>query len=452
MASKATADLPLRGAYWSLAALCAMNLLNYIDRYILAAVVKPIQDDLVIHEDALAGLLATAFIVSYSLFSPFMGWLGDRVTRKYLLAAGVGLWSLATYGSGLAGRLGLSEIVIPLYGPVPGPFVELLLARSIMGIGEATYAILAPSLIADLFPKSRRNAAMAAFYVAIPIGAAMGYGLGGLMRWLYGWQMAFFVVGVPGFAVALAALWLREPQRGASEPEEEKAAARQEPLPLLQVYAALARNRSYIFNVLGMALFTFALGGLQYWAPKFFESVRGMDQFVANLGLGGVVAISGIVGTFLGGWLGDRLGPWLGSTIPPRRGGGYFWLSGLTMLAAMPFFALALLATHPVLIFSAMLVGLTFSFVNAGPSNTILVNVTAPRIRATAVAVNIFFIHFLGDIPSPPMMGKVTDLSGSLFWGLAITVPCVALSGLFFCLGAPHLREDEEAVVRGKNL
>jgi MFS family permease len=261
---------------------------------------------------------------------------------------------------------------------VPGPFIELLLARSIMGIGEATYAILAPSLIADLFPKSRRNAAMAAFYVAIPIGAAMGYGLGGLMQWLYGWRMAFFVVGVPGFAVALAALWLREPQRGASEPEEEKAAAQQEPLPLLQVYAALARNRSYFFNVLGMALFTFALGGLQYWAPKFFESVRGMDQLVANLGLGGVVAISGIVGTFLGGWLGDRLGPWLGRTIPPRRGGGYFWLSGLTMLAAMPFFALTLLASHPVLIFSAMLVGLTLSFINAGPSNTILVNVTAP--------------------------------------------------------------------------
>lgn len=452
MGNGAKADLPIRGAYWSLAALCAMNLLNYIDRYILAAVVEPVQDDLGIHEDALAGLLATAFIVSYSLFSPLMGWLGDRVTRKYLLAAGVGVWSLATYASGLAGRLGMPDLRMPFYGQVPGPFWDLLLARGIMGVGEATYAILAPSLIADLFPKSRRNAAMAAFYVAIPIGAAMGYGLGGVIESLYGWRMAFFVVGAPGLAVALAALWLREPRRGAAEPEEEAAAARQEPLPLLQVYGSLARNRSFIFNVLGMAMFTFALGGLQYWAPKFFHMVRGIELRTANLGLAGVVGISGIVGTALGGWLGDRVGAWLGQVLPPRRGGGYFWFSGLTMLAAVPFYALTLIAVHPVLIFGCMLLALTLTFVNAGPSNTILVNVTAPRIRATAVAVNIFFIHFLGDIPSPPLMGKVSDATGSLFWGLAITIPCVAASGLFFCLGAPHLRADEEAVFHGKQI
>lgn len=440
---------PAPYAYWSLAALCAMNLLNYIDRFILAAVMAPVQDDLGVGDrDALGGVLVTAFIVSYSLFSPLMGWLGDRVTRKYLLAAGVGLWSLATFASGLAGKLGLGPVHLPVYGLVPGAYWEMLLARSVMGVGEATYAILAPSLIADLFPKARRNMAMAVFYVAIPLGAGLGYGIGGVVAAHWGWRMAFFVVGLPGLAVALAALLLREPRRGGSEPEELLAAAC-EPAHRSpwQAYAALARNRSYVYNLLGMALFTFALGGLQAWAPKFFHKVRGMELQEANLWLGGVVLVSGLFGTALGGVLGDLLGPWLGRSLPPRRGGGYFWLSGLTMLAAVPFFLLVLRLQVPVWIFSSMLLGLILAFVNYGPTNTIIVNVTVPNMRATAVAVNILAIHVLGDIPSPPLMGWVSDVTGSLFWGLAITVPAVLASGVFFCLGAPHLRADEEAAL-----
>src|SRR5262249_33978221 len=252
-------------------------------------------------------------------------------------------------------------------------------------------------------PKSRRNSAIAIFYVAIPVGAAMGYGLGGLIHDLYGWRMAFFVVGLPGLVVALAALTLREPPRGAAEKHTAGTQLDQEALPLLQAYGRLARTRSYVFTVLGLAAFTFALGGLQAFAPKFFNEVRAMSLTSANLGLSAVVCISGILGTALGGWLGDRVGPWLGRWLPPWRGGGYAWLSGLTMLAAVPFFAGEIVLTQPVLIFSCMLIGLTLAFINQGPANTILINVTAPRLRATAVAVSIFFLHFLGDIPSPPL-------------------------------------------------
>jgi MFS family permease len=424
-----------------------MNLLNYIDRYILAAVLGPVEADFGI-KDTLGGVLMAAFVVSYSLFSPLMGWLGDRVTRKYLLAIGVGIWSLATFASGLAGRFGLPAMHVPFYGEARGPFWEMLLARSIMGVGEATYAILAPSLIADLFPQERRNRAIAAFYVAIPVGAAMGYGLGGLIHDWYGWRIAFFVVGLPGLVVALTALALREPPRGAAEPDPDDSVAGQEALPLLRAYRRLARTRSYVFTVLGLAAFTFALGGLQAFAPKFFNEVRDMSLKAANLGLSAVVCISGIVGTALGGWLGDRAGQWLGRRLPPWRGGGYAWLSGLTMLVAVPFFAGAILLTQPVLIFTCMLIGLTLAFINQGPANTILINVTAPRLRATAVAVSIFFLHFLGDIPSPPLMGWVSEQSGSLLPAMMITVPSVALSGVFFCLGAPFLRADEQEVTK----
>src|SRR5262245_1460841 len=166
---------PRRAAYLALAALFSMNLLNYIDRNILAAVIKPIQQtpgmDMT---DVEAGFLSTVFFVSYALFSPFMGWLGDRFTRKYLLAIGVGVWSLATFGAGLATT-----------------YSHLLLARSVMGIGEATYAVIAPTMIADLFAREQRNRALAMFYVAIPVGSALGYSIGGAVNAWKDWHWAF---------------------------------------------------------------------------------------------------------------------------------------------------------------------------------------------------------------------------------------------------------------------
>src|SRR5262245_63114319 len=139
-----------------------MNLLNYIDRFILAAVLGPIKDSLQLAEreggwlgDTVAGAFGSVFYVSYALFSPVVGWLGDRVPRKRLLAAGVGVWSVATFATGMCTS-----------------FEQMLIARGVLGIGEATYAILAPTLIADLFHRERRNAALTFFYLAVPFGAA----------------------------------------------------------------------------------------------------------------------------------------------------------------------------------------------------------------------------------------------------------------------------------------
>jgi MFS family permease len=409
-----------RAAYLALAALFAMNLLNYIDRFILAAVLEPVGTDLQLDE-VQQGFLSTIFLVVYSAFSPVMGWLGDRWPRKYLLAAGVGVWSVATFGTGLAGSYG-----------------HLILARSVLGIGEATYATLAPALISDLFPRDRRNRALTIFYVAIPLGAALGYGLGGLLHDLVGWRKAFGFVGLPGLAVALSALAIREPRRGATEEAGDHTAA----LPLSwKVYARLARNRSFVYNTLGAAMSAFALGGLQWWTPKFFETSRGMTNAGANSGLGVSVLIGGLVGTPLGGLLADRL--------LARVRGAYFWLSGVTTLFSIPFIVVALAALWPWLIWPAIVAGMVLALMNYGPSNAITANVTPPNIRAAAYAVNLFFIHWLGDIPSPLLIGAVASIPGSsLFLGLGLTIPALALSGLFFCLGASHLEADQEAVLQ----
>jgi MFS transporter, Spinster family, sphingosine-1-phosphate transporter len=415
-------SVSMRVAYWSLAALFAMNLLNYIDRFILAAVLKTVQSpDELNFGDLKAGLLSTIFFVSYALFSPVMGWLGDRMTRRYLLAVGVGIWSIATFGSAWADS-----------------YWHLVLARSVLGIGEATYATLAPTLIGDLFPREKRNRALSLFYVAIPIGAAIGYKFGGLfVEEPHAWRLAFQIVGWPGLAVAFGALFLPEPKRGASEDVGETSAV----LPASgDTYKRLLRNRSYVYNLLGMAAVTFALGGLQWWTPSFLDRNRGIPLKDADHWLGITIVISGIVGTLAGAWIADRLAR--------RISGAYFWLSGVGMFLSVPFIALALAPVPPAVIYSCIVIGLTLAFLNYGPTNSIIVNVTIPSIRAAAFAVNTFAIHLLGDIPSPWAMGAISDVTQDLFWGMVITLPALALSGLFFCLGARYLEADQEAVTR----
>jgi MFS transporter, Spinster family, sphingosine-1-phosphate transporter len=425
-------------AYVMLAVLTAMNLLNYVDRYILAAVLGPVQEGLgFADDDAKAGSLSTVFFISYALFSPVVGWLGDRVTRKYLIAGGVAVWSLATFASGWAQN-----------------YHQMLLARSILGIGEASYAILAPTLISDLFSRSRRNKALTIFYVAIPVGAAVGYGLGGWLFTLNGddWRPGFQVVGLPGLFIAFAALFLPEPRRGATELADEGGEAPHAALPLsVGVYLTLARNRSYVLNTLGMAMMTFALGGLQFWAPKYLSLGQGdLPLKEVNFLLGMVVVLSGLIGTLLGGWLADRLAP--------RLPGAYFLVSGVGMLLSAPLILTALLSVQPVIIFGSIGIGLTLAVFNFGPTNTINVNVIPPRIRAAGIAVNLFLLHLLGDIPSPYVMGAVSDWTQTagiaatrkegLFLGVALTVPALLLSGLFFCLGARFLKGDQETVLR----
>lgn len=426
-----------RIAYWTLAALLGINLLNFTDRYILGAVLSKVQESPgqggLGLDDWQAGFVGSAFFFAYALVSPLIMWLGDRVNRKYVLAGCIALWSLATFGTGLAQS-----------------FEQLVLARVVLAVGEATFTTLSPTVIADLFPKQKRGWALTMFYLAVPLGAALGYPIGGTIASIGPghWRSAFYVVGLPGLAVAVAALWLPEPVRGASEEADEEALRlhRAGRYSWGQVFGTLLRTPSFVFNCLGMAMFTFAVGGVQHWVAKYFDLTThlGLDVVTSYLGL--TLFVSGLAGTAAGGGLADR---WT-----RRWPGAYFGLSGIGLLLCVPLLLTALLSTNPLVIFPCLVVGLTLAFMNIGPSNTILANVTAPKMRAAAVAVNLFCIRALGDIPAPWLMGSVSDsLRGvfpdegtRLFWGVILAVPALLLGGLFFCLGAPHLRHDEGAV------
>lgn len=441
---------PSRWAAPAFAILFGMHLLDYMDRNILSAIIRQLKDPRAGFglNNAQAGLLTTVFLVSYSLVGPLMGWAGDRYRRTRLLGLGVGLWSLATIGSGLARSFG-----------------QLLAARALLGVGEATYGVIAPTLLMDLFPRDARSRVLSAFYLAMPLGSALGLGLGGSIATRLSWQAAFFIVGAPGLAAAFLAYWLPEPIRGASEGvDADRLRDHERAGPTRADYVDLAVNSSYTYAVFGQAAYVFAIGGMLAWVPYFLDSVRGIEQERANWILGIVTFAAAITGMSLGGWASDRL-----ARTDPRA---LFVVPGLAMLAAVPAVLVGLFAERPAWIFAGIFAAEALMFVNVGPCTAIIANVVTPNLRAAALAIATLAMHFLGDIWSPSLVGWVADLCGqadtmvtpigralaavgalptaqgpglppqNLLAGLLVTVPPVFLSGLVFLAGARHLPRE----------
>lgn len=384
----------------ALAILTVINFLNYIDRYVVASVFEPIKRELHFSDTQL-GWLLSAFMLAYAVTSPIFGRLGDLFTRKYLIATGVALWSFATAGAGLARG-----------------FWQLFFPRALVGIGEASYATLAPTIIADYYEPDRRGRALATFYAAIPTGSAMGFVLGGQLAHHLGWRAAFFVVGFPGLLLALLALAIWEPERGASEPALRTSPC--VPPTLRESYVALWQNPRYVFVTLGFIGYTFALGGLVGWMPAFLERYNGMTTERANQLFGTLTVVSGLVGTFAGGFLGDYL-------LRYTRN-AYLWLSGLCLLAGAPVTLVALASRQATVFVPAIFLAECILFLNTGPLNATLLGCVPVEIRATAMAVNIFLIHALGDAISPPLIGALSDHLG-LFRASLIAPAMMIASG-----------------------
>ncbi|HEX3553117.1 MAG TPA: MFS transporter [Thermoanaerobaculia bacterium] len=406
---------PVRVARWGLFVLTLINLFNYLDRFVLSSVVESLKQARPLGlqlSDTQLGALATGFILVYMLTSPVFGTLGDRGNRPRLMAVGVGIWSLATALGGFAVN-----------------FVTLFIARSAVGVGEAAYGTVSPSLLADYFPIEKRGRVFAVFSAAIPIGSAAGYMLGGLVDHYYGWRAAFFVAGVPGLVLAWMSSRLLDPPRGAQDGAAPVAGHASGGLgrQALAAYLGLLRNAPYTLTVLGYAAYTFALGALAFWTPAFLERERGMVRTDATIQFGAIIVVTGFVGTFFGGWLGDRL--------LPRFRESYLWVSGISTLAAVPFAWVAFTARERPVYMTAIVIAEVLIFVSTGPVNSAIINVVEPDRRATAVALSILAIHLLGDVPSPPLIGAVSDAS-SLGRAMLILPFAFGVSGLIWMFAA----------------
>ncbi len=394
--------------------LLVINLFCYLDRYILAAVVPALKKEFLAGDpnaNGKAGLLTTAFLVSYMFTAPLFGWLADRYSRWLIIGLSVAVWSLASGASGLAAG-----------------FAMLLGTRIFLGIGEAGYGPAAPTIISDLFPVEKRGQVMAWFFMAIPVGSALGYAFGGLIQHHLGWRWAFYLVAPPGLLLAGLCAFMPEPRRRISH----GAATR----PKAADYARLFKIRSLISNILAQSAMTFAIGGLSVWAPTYLSETRGLEIGRVDLIFGAILVVAGLISTLLGGWLGDRL--------EARFPGAYFMVSGGGMLLAFPATAAMVYAPMPaawVLIFLAMF----FLFLNIGPSNTAIANVTPPSMRASAFALNILVIHLLGDALSPPLIGWIKD---HWSWNIAfLTVSSVMLlAGIIWLASIKALVRDTRAI------
>lgn len=397
----------------SLAVLTGLNFLNYLDRFIPAAVLPAIVADLHL-SGAQAGSMQLVFILAFAVISPMFGWLGDRRARFPLAAAGVFVWSVATVGSGLATT-----------------FALLIVARALTGVGEASYTVVTPSLISDFYPVDRRGRALALFYAAIPIGSAVGFILGGAINARYGWRAAFFVAGVPGAALAALLLMFRDPVRGSFDaaPAHTPGAAR-------DTWSALRARPSYFFNTIAQIIYTFAVGGLAFWMPTYFVEVRHLPLDVASRNFGLVLVLSGFAGTLIGGRGGDALAR--------RRPDGHFVLTGAAFIATLPFTLLAILHPSPAIFWPAMFLTLLLFFINTGPLSAAMANVLAPEMRGRGFAINTLAIHVFGDAPSPLLIGVAKDHVG-LAVPTLVTGLLVVVAGVVLLAGCASLRRDLRA-------
>jgi MFS family permease len=371
-----------------------------------------------------------------------MGWLGDRHNRKLLIAGGVALWSLATVGTAFS-----------------TDFYHMFFWRALLGVGEASYGVIAPALISDLFPIKERGRAMGVYYLALPVGTALGLYLGGKIADTLGWPAVFLVVGFPGLLAAAAGLFISDPGRGASEggvPAGKPAG------PSLREYLELFRTPTYLYNTAGMAAVTFATGAYAFWGSTFYQRVYGLSASDAGKWIALVLVAAGLIGIFLGMFLPDLL-----LKLSKRA---YLLLAAFAVLGAIPLGAIGILEPNYRTSLSFLFGASILLSMVLGPCNTVTANVVPANRRAAAYASFIFLIHLFGDISSPVILGWISiffgkpsvagsplgtffDLIGArpidntnLTVAMLSVVPLLGLGCVFFLLGSRHLPHDQEKV------
>ena len=404
------------GARTALFLLLGINLFNYIDRQILAALEPDIRATFFAPGDVNAmwktGLLGDAFFVTYMISAPILGLLADRISRWIIVGSAVILWSLASGGSGLAAT-----------------FAILFATRICVGIGEGGYGPAAPTILADLFPIEIRGRVMAIFYTAIPVGSALGYVIGGVVGAHLGWRWAFYLVTLPGLLLGLLCFWQRDPRVSGHHLVQESARRG------IGDYLRLFRTRSYLINCVAQTLMTFVIGGLGFWAAAYLR-YRNQSPDVGMTIFGLIMVVAGLVSTLLGGIIADRL--------RSRFAGSYFWVSGIGMLIACPLFVATLYIPFPAA-WITMFLAIFFLFLNTGPSNTALANVSLPAVRATAFAANIFVVHAFGDVQAFWLLGYIGG-HANMHVAFLFVSAIIFASGVTWLFGVKYLPADTAAV------
>jgi len=395
---------------WTLFILTGLNLFNYLDRNVLAAVLDPVQEEFHLTDEQ-GGRLNTAFMLGYFITAPLFGYLGDRAARKWLIAVGIAVWSLGTALTGFAVSLAM-----------------MLALRTIVGVGEASYASISPGWISDIFGSEKRNNALTIFYVAIPVGSALGYVSGGQIAAHWGWRYAFIWAGLPGLVLALSLLPFQEPQRGLAE-----GLAEQVRLPKLRDFQTMFRLTDFHLIVWGYVAYTFAMGAFAFWGPSYLHRVHHMAKSSAALFLGAVVVVAGLIGTFVGGFA--------ATAWRRRNAAAYGLVLGCSTLAAVPVAVLTFVTGKASICMASLAATVFLLFLSTGPVNTLIIETVPVNLRASAMAISIFAIHLFGDLWSSQIMGALSDHWQSLQKaGLILPGALLVGAALWLALAVKTLR------------
>lgn len=402
-----------RSATVALALLTAMNFVNYLDRYILPAVQEQIKGEFRITDNQI-GSLTLWFMLAYVLSAPITGWLGDRFPRKpMIVVAALGIAAMNFVTSSVH------------------DYDSLNLRHAALGIGEASFGVFAPALLADYYAENQRNRVLTIFNIAIPVGAAMGYLAGGSIGHRFGWRMSFIASAVPGAVIAvLILLFMREPARtGSAEAAHGGKIEKGTVLSLL-------RNRAYLSSILGYAAVTFSLGGISWWMPSFLQRVDGRSMESAGFIMGAITVACGLGGTVAGG----AFAQWWSK----RTDKALYLVPAISAALAVPPAVCAFFGPKPVTL-PALGVAIFLIFLGTGPVNAATLNAVPANLRAAAMAGQLFVIHVLGDAFSPKVIGIISDHS-NLRYGLGATLVTMLVASYIFFFGSRYAPTLEGAV------
>ncbi|XP_045772887.1 protein spinster isoform X5 [Maniola jurtina] len=428
--------------YMTVGILCFVNLINYMDRFTLAGVLDDVKTEFGIGDDK-AGLLQTVFVIAYMVFAPIFGYLGDRYSRRLIMAFGVALWCLTTFA-----------------GSYIQSFVPFTIFRGLVGVGEASYSTIAPTIISDLFVGNVRSKMLAFFYFAIPVGSGFGYIVGSVVgaaadNWRWGLRVTPFL----GLIAVALILWLMEnPERGQAEESRMRPTSYQEDL------RSLVRNPSFMLSTLAFTCVAFVTGALAWWGPQFIflgltlqPGVEITQERVSFI-FGALTMASGVVGV--------PLGAWLGAALVKRWGRAHAVICGVGLLVSTPAMALAMLLTDVYFYapFALMFFGEVALNLNWAIVADMSLYVVIPPRRSTAEAFQILISHMFGDAGSPYLVGVISEslkrsLSSSeppslsvqfrsLQRALFVTCFVEVLGGIFFLLTAIYIVRDKQKVDR----
>lgn len=411
-------------ARYVLGLMVAINLLNYMDRWVAASAGPTIEKDLHI-SDPQFGLLGTAFLLVYALAALPFGYWGDRGIRKHVIATGVAIWSVATLFTGFARTFG-----------------QLFLSRAIVGIGEASYYPAGTSLLSDYFPKEQRSRVAAIWNAGSTVGIAIGFAGGGFIAEKYGWQKAFFVAAVPGLLLAGLAFAMREPLRGAAEKTGTAVAKTAE--ASLKNFALLMRIPTLRATIIAQTFLFFVLASNAFWLPTLLQRRFAMTPGKAGLLAGVVIVVGGLIGTLAGGWLADRRA--IDNPRAHLEVGIAGFLAGAVLVTAA-IVSPETIGGIPVFV-PVFLLAVIALYLYQGPFTALSQNVVSPGLRASAVTMLLFVAHVFGDSHSTYDVGQISDwLGGNLQLALLITSPTLLIgAAIAAATGLKTVKRDTEAM------